>query len=127
MASETVTDPAAFPSRVVTFISMSRALVLGFSRRIGLRFGRGWSFTRGAELAGLRRLLGKRALGRIAHPDPAALGARNGAFDEDQAALDIGLHDLEVERGDTVDTHVAGHLLVLEGLAGILTATGRTD
>src|SRR5262249_33272940 len=40
---------------------------------------------------------------------------------------DIGLHHFEIERGDAVDTHVAGHLLVLEGLAGVLTAAGRAD
>src|SRR5262249_17781192 len=32
---------------------------------------------------------------------------------------------LEIERGDALDAHVAGHLLVLEGLAGILAAAGR--
>jgi hypothetical protein len=42
-------------------------------------------------------------------------------FDQDQAALDVGLHHAQIERGDAIDAHVAGHLLVLEGLAGILT------
>ncbi|KIU01346.1 hypothetical protein QU38_02110, partial [Staphylococcus aureus] len=38
-----------------------------------------------------------------------------------------GLDDAQVQRGDAIDAHVAGHLLVLEGLARVLTATGRTD
>src|SRR5215831_518786 len=79
------------------------------------------------ELAGLRSFLRQRLLDGVTHTDPAALGAGNGAFDEDQAALDIGLDDAKVERGDAIDTHVAGHLLVLPGLAGVLTAAGRTD
>jgi hypothetical protein len=59
--------------------------------------------------------------------DPAALGARNRALDHDQAALDVGPDDLDVLRGDAARTHVPGHLLVLEGLAGVLAAAGRTD
>src|SRR5205085_4418634 len=77
--------------------------------------------------AGLRSVLRQRLLDGVTHRDPSALGARNGALDEDQAALDVGLHHTQIERGNAVDTHVAGHLLVLEGLAGVLTATGRTD
>jgi hypothetical protein len=80
-----------------------------------------------AELAGLRRFLRQRAFHRVAHGDPAALGARHRTLDEDQAALDIGLHHLQIERGDALDAHVPGHLLVLEGLARILAAAGRTD
>src|SRR5260370_4185191 len=78
-------------------------------------------------LAGLRRILWQGLLHRIAHRDPSALGAGNGAFDQDQAALDVSLHHAQIERGDAIDAHVAGHLLVLEGLAGILTSAGRTD
>src|SRR5690348_5971764 len=79
------------------------------------------------ELAGLRRFLRQRLLHGVAYTDPAALGAGNGAFDEDQAALDVGRNHAQVERGDAVDAHVAGHLLVLPGLAGVLSAAGRTD
>src|SRR6185437_7423520 len=79
------------------------------------------------ELAGLRRFLRQLLLHGIAHRDPAALGARHRALDQDEAALDIGLHDLEIERRHPIDAHVARHLLVLEGLARILTAAGRTD
>src|SRR6478672_8842449 len=120
ISSDRLTEPAALPSRVVTFSSISRALVLG--RRF-----RSLLAARDLELAGLRRFLRQRLLHGVTHPDPAALGAGNGAFDEDQAALDVGLHHTQVQRGDAVDAHVAGHLLVLPGLAGILTAAGRTD
>src|SRR6266852_1007409 len=120
ISSESCTEPAALPSRVVTFSSISRALLLG--RRF-----RGLLTARDLELAGLRRFLRQRLLHGVTHRDPTALGAGNGAFDQDQAALDIGLHHTQIERGDAVDTHVAGHLLVLPGLAGIMTAAGRTD
>src|SRR3954468_21656690 len=119
MASESCTEPASLPSRVVTFSSISRALLLG--RRLGLLT------TDNPELAGLRRFLRERLLDGITHRNPSALGAGNGALDEDQAALDVRLHHTQVQRGDAVDTHMTGHLLVLEGLAGILTSAGRTD
>src|SRR5580704_5188338 len=121
ISSESCTEPAALPSRVVTFSSISRALL----RR--LRFRRRMVAAGDLELAGLRRFLRQRLLHGVTHPDPAALGAGNGAFDQDQAALDVGLHDAQIERGDAIDAHVARHLLVLEGLAGILTSAGRTD
>src|SRR6266436_3679593 len=120
ISSESWTEPAALPSRVVTFSSISRALLLG--RRF-----RGLLAICDLELAGLRRFLRQRLLHGVAHRDPSALGAGNGAFDQDQTALDVGLHHAQIERGDAVDTHVAGHLLVLEGLAGVLTSAGRTD
>src|SRR3954465_12285309 len=119
MASESWTEPASLPSRVVTFSSISRALLLGRSLSL-LAAG-------DLELAGLRSILRQRLLDGVAHADPAALGAGNGAFDEDQAALDIGRDHAQVQRGDAINAHMAGHLLVLEGLAGVLTAAGRTD
>src|SRR5688572_10452908 len=123
IASGSCTEPLSLPSRVVTFSSMSHALLLGRG------FRRGSSFATGddAELAGLRRFLRQRLLHGIAHHDPASLRAGHRAFDQHESALDVGLHDTKVERGDAVDAHVAGHLLVLEGLAGILTPAGRTD
>src|SRR5262245_51268950 len=102
ISSERLTEPAALPSRVVTFSSISRTLLRGRFR----------SF-RDLELAGFWRVLRQRLLHGIAHPDPAALGAGHGAFDQDQAAHDVGLHHAQIERGDAVDAHVAGHLLVL--------------
>src|ERR1700760_49443 len=125
IASDKLAEPASAPSSVVIFNSISRTLLLSrrggsFRRRRRSRIGR-------AELARLRRVLVQRLLHRIAHRDPAALGTRHRAFDQDEAALDIELNDLEVERGDTLDAHVARHLLVLEGLARILTAASRTD
>src|SRR6201986_5368041 len=121
ISSERLTEPAALPSRVVTFSSISRALLRG------LCFRRRLIATGDLELAGLRRFLRQRLLHGVTHPDPAALGAGHRTFDQDQATLDVGLNDAQVERGDAVDAHVAGHLLVLPGLAGILTAAGRTD
>src|SRR5215472_8498747 len=120
ISSESVTDPASLPSRVVAFSSISRSL-------LGRRFGR--LITRGCdlELAGLRRVLRQRLLHGVAHPDPTALRAGNGTFDQNEAPLDVGLHDTQVERGNAIDTHMAGHLLVLPSLAGVLAATGRTD
>src|SRR5947208_9256077 len=119
MASESWTEPASLPSRVVTFSSISRALL--HSRRFRSLLARD------LELAGLRSILRQRLLDGVTHRDPAALGAGNGALDEDQAARHVGLHHPQIERGDAVDAHVTGHLLVLEGLAGILTSAGRTD
>src|SRR3954447_14639474 len=107
MASESWTDPASLPSRVLTFNSISRALLLGRRCRCLLAAAIGE-----AELAGLRRIFRQRLLHGIAHGDPSALGAGDGAFDQDQAALDVGLHHAQIERGDTVDAHMAGHLLV---------------
>src|ERR1700688_4829414 len=122
ISSESCTEPPALPSRVVTFNSISRALLLG--RRCGLLLATG---VRQAELAGLRRVFRQRLLHGIAHRDPSALGTGNGALAQDQAARDVGLHHAQIERGDAIDAHVTGHLLVLEGLAGILPSTGRTD
>src|SRR6201998_1037701 len=122
ISSESWTEPAALPSSVVTVNSISHAPLLGRRRSSLLA-----AALDQAELARLRRFLRQCLLHGIAHRDPSALGAGNGAFDEDQAALNIGLHDAQIERGDAIDTHVTGHLLVLEGLAGILTSAGRTD
>src|SRR6201996_4801269 len=122
ISSESCTEPAALPSSVVTVNSISHAPLLG--RRRSSLFAAALDQ---AELARLRRFLRQCLLHGIAHRDPSTLGAGNGAFDEDQAALNIGLHDAQIERGDAIDAHVTGHLLVLEGLAGILTSAGRTD
>src|SRR5438477_6844158 len=119
MASESWTEPASLPSRVVTFSSISHALLLGRRFRSLLAGD--------LEFAGLRSVLRQRLLDGVTHRDPSALGAGNGALDQDQAALDVGLHHAQIERRDAIDAHVAGHLLVLPGLAGILTSTGRTD
>src|SRR4029077_8990308 len=117
IASDSWTEPASLPSRVVTFSSISRPLLGRRLRRLG----------RNLELAGLRSFLRQRLLHRVANRNPAALGAGHRTFDQDQAALDVGLHHAQIERRDAVDTHVAGHLLVLPGLAGVLAAAGRTD
>src|ERR1700753_4119254 len=120
ISSESWTEPASLPSRVVTFNSISHALLLGGRIRRLLAAG-------DLELAGLGSLLRQRLLDGVPHRNPSALRAGNGAFDEDQAARDIGLDHTQIERGDTIDTHVARHLLVLEGLARVLPTAGRTD
>src|SRR6516164_3621722 len=98
MASETVTDPACLPSREVTFSSMSRPL-LRFRRRGFLLggFGRNRRGLGELELAGLGHVGGQSLLHRVAHGDPTALDARHGALDEDEAALDVGLHHFQIE------------------------------
>src|SRR5580692_4218889 len=122
MVSDTVTEPDFLPSSDVIFSSMSRAPCVLADCDRGRRFIVGE-----LELAGLRHALGQLLLHRVAHRDPAALGARHGAFDHDEAARDVGLHDFEIERGHTVHAKMTGHLLVLEGLAGVLAAAGRAD
>src|SRR5208282_1554716 len=136
MASETVTEPAFLPSRVVTLSSMSRALLrLGRRRILGFRLRRqlrrcGRHGRRGVgqlEFAGLRHAVWQLLLHRIAHRDPAALDAGYRALDQNEPALDVGLHHFEIERGHAIDAHVARHFFVLESLARILTAAGRAD
>src|SRR3954447_13816758 len=126
ISSESSTDPASLPSSVVIFNFISRTLLPGF-RRIRRSSSLFAIAIGNLELAGLRRILRQRLLHRVANRDPAALGAGYGAFDQNQPALDVGLHHPEIERGDAVDAHVARHLLVLEGLARILASAGRTD
>src|SRR5579875_18397 len=136
MASGNSTEPAASPSSVVIVTSISGALLLGGGGlRGGIRGRRGRGCSRRrlrlrlrraeAELAGTRRLLGQRLLHRIAHGDPAALVAGHRALDEDEAALDVGLHHLEIERGDALDPEMTCHFLVLERLSRILAAARR--
>src|SRR6202030_4345528 len=122
IVSDTVTEPEFLPSSDVTFNSMSRAPCVLTDCN--------WSrpFIVGElELAGFRHALGQLLLHRIAHRDPAALGARHGAFDHDEAARNVGLHDFEIERCHPFHTEMTGHFLVLEGFAGILPAAGRSD
>src|SRR5262245_622427 len=123
--SDSVTSPAALPSSVVTFSSMSRPLLLGrgggvlaFAGRRRLRLG-------SAEFAGRRDLFRQRPLDRVAYRDPAALAARNRAFDQDQTALDVGLHHSEIQRAHSLDSQVTSHLLVFERFSGVLPAAGR--
>src|SRR5215468_2457350 len=123
MLSGTVTDPASLPSRVVILSSMSGTLAGGCC--VGGFAGRRRRFVgRQPELAGLGNVLGQRLLDRVANRDPSALGTRHRPFDQDEAPRDIGLHHLEVECGYPLHAEMAGHFLVLEGLARILTAPG---
>src|SRR5438445_581005 len=115
ISSESWTEPAALPSRVVTFSSISRALLLG--RRF-----RSLLAARDLELAGLRRFLRQRLLHGVPHRDPTALGAGNGAFDRELAALGLRhVHGLagagtELQRDITVllGRAVAQHLAIAQ-------------
>src|SRR5258705_12731535 len=119
MAAGRSTGPAASPSSDMFFSSMSRALLC--DRLCVLRaFRVGYRRVGEPELAGLGRLLRQLLLHRIAQGDPAAFGAGYRALDQNEAALDVGLHHLEIESGDPIDPHMARHLLVLEGLTRIL-------
>src|ERR1700722_3328258 len=119
MVSDTVTEPEFLPSSDVTFSSMSRAPRVLANRDRGRRF-----IVEEPELVRLRHAVGQLLLHRVAHRDPAAFDTGHGAFDHDEAALDVGLHDFEIERGHPVDTEMTWHFLVLERLAGVLAAAG---
>src|SRR5258708_22125353 len=120
MASDTVTEPDFLPSSDVTFSSMSRTPRVLTDRDRGRRFIVGE-----LELAGLRHAVRQLLLHRIAHRDPAAFDAGHRAFDQDDAALYVGLHDLEVERGHPAATEMTGRFLVLTGPPGALPAAGH--
>src|SRR5439155_571441 len=83
----------ALPARVVTFSSISRALLLG--RSLGRLHA-----VRHLELAGFRSFLRQRLLHCVTHRDPAALRTGHGTFDQDQAACDVSLHNAKIERRD---------------------------
>src|SRR6185312_12366330 len=65
------------------------------------------------------------ALGGVLDQHPAALGAWHRSLDHDEPALAVGGNDAEILRGHTRIAVMAGHLLVLEDLAGILALPGR--
>src|SRR5688572_30340164 len=74
-----------------------------------------------------RSALRTRGLGGVLDEQPAALRAGHGALHEQEAALDVGADDLEVLLGAVAGAHVAGHLLALEHLAGVLALAGRPE
>src|SRR5262249_20388211 len=130
IASGSSTEPAALPSSDTTLSSMLRALLVGSLAFVGgrcLGFAGGGGRLRQTELARLGGVLRQLLLHRVAQRNPAALGAGHRAFDQDETALDVGLHHLEIERGDALDAHVTRHFLVPESLAGILGAAGGPD
>src|ERR1051326_5335008 len=115
-------SPADLLSRLRTFVFTS-ALRLFFSSRSG----------RAIRLFGLLhrtrrlRLLWERALDGIAHHHPAAFAAGHRAANHDQPTFDINLRHFQILRGHAIGAVVAMHLLVLEGLARILTSTGTAE
>ncbi len=80
-----------------------------------------------AEGAGLRRFGGRGALDGVADLHIGSLGARNRALDQDQAALHVDAEHGQVQGGDGFLTHLASHLLALEGPTRILAVAGRTE
>src|SRR3569832_2215615 len=119
MASFSSTSPAALLSRLRTLVFIS-ALTLFFGR--DRRGGRSALLHRSR-----RRHILMRLLDGIAHHHPTALGTRHCAAHHDQPALDIDLGHFQILGGDIVDAVMAVHLLVLEGLARILTAAGAAQ
>ena len=65
-------------------------------------------------------------LDRVADAHELALAARHSATDHDQALVGIHRGNLQIQCSHPLNAQVAGHLLVLEGLARILTVTCRT-
>src|SRR6476620_42036 len=130
IASGRSTEPAALPSSDMILSSMSPSFAVGGRGLFGgLRFGLGSGRCRlrQTELAGLGRVLRQPFLHRVAQGNPTARSAGHSTLDQDQAPLDVRLHHFEIERSDALDPHMPRHLLVLEGLARILAAAGRTD
>ena len=117
ISSESFTLPASLPPSVVILRSIIPLPLWPEPRswpataRIAAGFG---------ALAGSAILTASRT--RIQAPfEPG-----NRTADQDQAAIDVGRNDLDILRGDAGVAHVAGHLLALEHLAGVLALTGRT-
>src|ERR1700722_19065077 len=113
-------EPAAEPS-----IDVMSYFMASLSLR---RFGR-WGALAGLGVnAGVSRqriILRKRLLHRVAHCDPTSGVPRHRALDQNEAALGICANDAKVLRRHAISSHMAGHLLVLPGLARILAAAGR--
>src|SRR5690242_4937427 len=103
-------SPASLFSRLVTlsFISGPRLRLLRFSER-----------------RRERQILRRRALRGVLHQYVGAVVTGHRADHEDQAALGVRSEDFQILRGNALDAVMTGHLLVLEGLAGILALTGR--
>src|SRR5580704_17084203 len=104
MVSDTVTEPEFLPSSDVTFSSMSRAPRVLANRDRGRRFIVGE-----LELARLRHAVRQLLLHRVAHRDPSAFDTGYGAFDHDEAALDVGLHDFYIVFDDPVASEMTRH------------------
>ena len=79
----------------------------------------------GTQGAGLRRILGQRRLtaSRTETQPPFAPGTAPRTMIRPRS-LSV-LHHLKIQRGDALVAHVAGHLLALEYLAGVLALAGR--
>src|SRR3954468_6776694 len=102
----------------------------GFRRSRGLGRGVSGSVVVLGGLADAGRIgsgVGAGDLDGVLDEQPAALVARDRALDEDEAAIGVGADHLEILLGAVLGAHVAGHLLVLEDAARILTLAGRAQ
>src|ERR1700722_3705202 len=120
MSSLSSSEPADEPSSDVMSNFMASLSLCRFGR-----WGARARFGMNAELSGERRILRQRLLHRVAHRDPTSGVPRHSALDQNEAALGICANDTKVLRRHAISSHMAGHLLVLPGLARILAATGR--
>src|SRR5260221_12537936 len=94
IASGSSTEPAALPSGETILSSMSGTLALVRLPRFGQRcFARSGGALPLSELAGFVGVFRHLFIDRIAKRDPTALRSRHRAFEKDQRALDVGLHD----------------------------------
>src|SRR5579864_6517408 len=71
------------------------------------------------------RLHGLADADALAHEDDARCAARHRAPDEQQIARLVGADDFEVERGDAIDSEVAGPSAALDRLRRVRVAVGR--
>jgi hypothetical protein len=76
------------------------------------------------QTSGLGRIGVQGALDGVAHQHETAGRAGDSAADHDQAFVGVDGRDFDIERGDALVTHMAGHLLAGKGLAGVLPVAG---
>src|SRR3984957_13585390 len=110
-------EPADEPSSEV----MSNFMASLSLRRFG-RWGARARLGMNAELSGQRRILRQRLLPRVRRRDPTSGVPGHRALDQNEAALGICANDTKILRRHAISSHMAGHLLVLPGLAWILAA-----
>src|SRR5258708_3329225 len=115
-------SPASWLSRffIVSFMLLGLRPSGRFRRRCGRRRrtpNRRWE----------RQVAWRFALHRILDQNITAVAARNRAAHHDQPALDIGGDDAQILRCHPNVAEMAGHLLALERLAGILALAGRAQ
>src|SRR6266568_7990591 len=122
MSSLSSISPASWLSRFFIVSFMLLRPCLG-RRRLG---GRRCRLGLASDCRRERQIFRRLALHRILDEDVAAIAARYCTAHHDQPALDVGRDDAQILRRDPNVAEMAGHLLTLEGLTGILPLAGRT-